>query len=319
VCNQLRLQLVFLIDEFDGLCRSMSAQGFALLRALRDDYKYRLMYVVATRLELKRLRAEANEIEAFEELIASHTFWIGPYTEAEAQLALRRLETRHQAPLDHQIAAEVLRLSGGHPGLIREVYYLAQQQPANLALVAARHAQVVDECQRIWLSLAPEEQQVMINLNGATPRLITHPHLVEQLRRKGLVNGSPPDAVCVFSPLLADYINRQSPATSTSIYLDYTRHTVWINGYEVTGLTRLEYELLAYLDQRRSQTCSRDELAHHLYPDEAVPGEAGISDTRLDSIIKRLRRKIEPNPHEPRYLVTMHGYGFRLQDKVQPL
>ena len=87
-----------------------------------------------------------------------------------------------------------------------------------------------------------------------------------------------------------------------------------MNSREISGLTRLEFKLMAFLEKKRSQLCTRDELARHLYPEDmALEGE-GVTDTRLDSLVKRLRKRIEPDPKEPQYIVTVRGHGFRLTD-----
>jgi DNA-binding winged helix-turn-helix (wHTH) protein len=315
VCHKLQLRLVFLIDEFDGLCRALPPRGFAALRALRDDYKYRLMYVVATRLELKRLRPDVAQMEAFEELISSHTVWLGPYSAEDARFTLQRLEARHNQPLPEAAAADVLQVSGGHPGLLREVYHLARQSQVDLAQAAAHHAPLTDECQRIWLSLNQDEQQALAHWVGGGPLLPPYLAGLEQLRRKGLVTSGPAGEWQLFSPLLAEFVKRQRFVSPSQIHVDHEHHTIWINGYEVPGLTRLEFDLLAFLFQRHGQPCSRDELVQHLYPHDAWE-EAG-TDTRLDSVVKRLRKKIEPNSKEPRYLLTVHGYGFKLHDSIE--
>ena len=52
---------------------------------------------------------------------------------------------------------------------------------------------------------------------------------------------------------------------------------------------------------------SRDELIDLLWPDTY------LTDTRtLDTHIHRLRSKLEPDPTEPRYIVTVRGVGFRI-------
>lgn len=314
VCHQLELRLVFLIDEFDEFCRSMPVRGFSALRALRDEYKYRLMYLVATRLELKRLRDERLEIEAFEELVASHTNWIGPYSAEDAVTMLHRLEKRHKTRLNDEAINKVLQATGGHPGLLREAYQVARHSPADFFEVLSSRPHVQDECQRIWLSLAPEEQRVMVSLAGSPAPPPTQPQVVEQLRRKGLVGGPWAGNNQIFSSLLTAYIKQQHPMVGAHIHVDRKRHTVWVKGYEIRGLTPLEYRLIAYLEERRGQVCTRDELAQHLYPDDMAPAGAGVTDTRLDSVIKRLRKQIEPNAKEPRYILTVRGHGFRLVD-----
>jgi DNA-binding response OmpR family regulator len=55
-------------------------------------------------------------------------------------------------------------------------------------------------------------------------------------------------------------------------------------------------------------------LAEHLYPEDMAYDGSGVSDTRLDSVVKRLRKQIEPDSQEPRYILTVRGAGFRLVD-----
>lgn len=316
ICNQLNLKLVFLIDEFDELCRAMSASGFAALRALRDEYKYRLTYVVATRLELKRLREEASEFESFEELAVPNTVWLGPYSQADAEFMLYRLGGRYDLPLDKEISLEVLKATGGHPGLLREGYGVALENGSGFFKTLANSTRVQDECQRLWLSLPTDEQRVIISLSNNNSVPANQSRIVDRLQRKGLVGGPWAEPDQIFSSLFANYMKRQHSPVTTHIVVDHNRHAVWVDGHKVPQLTRLEYELISYLDEHRGQTCTRDDLAEHLYPDDMSFGGKGVADNRLDSIVKRLRKRVEPDPKNPRYIVTVRGYGFRLSDTI---
>jgi DNA-binding winged helix-turn-helix (wHTH) protein len=314
VCNRLGWRLVFLIDEFDELCRTMPPRGFAALRALRDDHKYRLTYVVATRLELRRLREEISEIEAFEELVSPHTIWLGPYSEDDARFMLHRLEARHDVRLEEETTDYLLAATGGHPGLLRAGFRVAIEHPSNLQGMLASSSQVQDECRRIWLSLAPKEQRAVVSLVGD---MEVQPHptgLIEQLGHKGLVGGPWVSADRVFSPLFAEYIRQRHPVVGARVHIDRQRRTVWVDGRKIAGLAPLEYKLIEYLEGKRGQVCSRDELAECLYPEDMSLEGAGVTDTRIDSVVKRLRRRIEPNPKEPRFIVTVRGHGLRLAD-----
>ncbi|MCB0192467.1 MAG: winged helix-turn-helix transcriptional regulator [Anaerolineae bacterium] len=317
VCNQLKLKLVFLIDEFDELCRTMSARGFSALRALRDEYKYRLMYVVATRLELKRLRDDASEIEAFEELVVPHTTWLGPYDEEDAEFMVDRLGSRYTQPLDGTMKFEVFRATGGHPGLIRDGYSVARENGSGFFDILKDSPRVQNECQRLWFSLPADEQKVLISLANHNTIPADQASIVKRLQRKGLVGGPWTEPDTIFSSLFANYLKKQPDAVKTHIVIDYNRHHVWVDGRKVSPLTPLEYKLICYLDERRGQICSRDDLANHLYPDDMVFDGKGVADNRLDSVVKRLRKRIEPDPKNPRYIVTVRGHGFRLDDKVE--
>ena len=73
-------------------------------------------------------------------------------------------------------------------------------------------------------------------------------------------------------------------------------------------LSRKEFDLLALLMSHSGQVVTRDLCIDRLWWDQE------LTDTRtLDTHIKRLRRKIEPDPGNPRHLVTVRGVGFRFE------
>lgn len=72
-------------------------------------------------------------------------------------------------------------------------------------------------------------------------------------------------------------------------------------------LTHREYELLRYLAERQERIVDREELLR------AVWGYPDVPNTRsVDHAIARLRRKIEPDLHNPRYIHTIYGGGYSL-------
>jgi DNA-binding response OmpR family regulator len=72
-------------------------------------------------------------------------------------------------------------------------------------------------------------------------------------------------------------------------------------------LTHREFEILRYLAERRDHVVHRNELLREVW------GIVDGSTTRsVDFAISRLRRKIESNPSEPRFLRTVHGDGYAL-------
>jgi len=314
VCRQLGLQVVFLIDEFDNLCRTLPARGFAVLRALRDDHKYQVMYVVAMRSELAHLREEAAVIEPFEELISPNTIWLGPYSEADARCMLQRLEARHSIHLDEGTTCHLLAATGGHPGLLRAAYQVAMERPPDLSGALARDSRVQDECRRIWLSLTREEQRTMALSISRTVVAPEHADNLAQLRHKGMIGGPWAGSGEAFAPLFAQYVLCEKPIIGGHIHVDRQRHTVWIGEHAIKDLTALEYKLVEYLEGKRGQVCSRDELAWHLYPEDRAQGAGGVPDERLDAIVKRVRQRIDAASDGQRYIFTVRGQGFRLTD-----
>jgi DNA-binding response OmpR family regulator len=92
--------------------------------------------------------------------------------------------------------------------------------------------------------------------------------------------------------------------------VDLERGLVWRDGERVE-LSRQQYALLGYLYRNKGAVCSPVELLKAIY-DEEVPADQASADKRLERLVDRLRRKIEEDPSNPRYLVTVHGRGFLL-------
>jgi len=86
---------------------------------------------------------------------------------------------------------------------------------------------------------------------------------------------------------------------------DVGTREVWLRGVPV-DLTAMEFDLLVYLMRRAGRVFTRLELL------EALRGSTHECFERaIDSHIKRLRRKIEPNPKKPTYIRTVFGVGYR--------
>jgi DNA-binding response OmpR family regulator len=78
---------------------------------------------------------------------------------------------------------------------------------------------------------------------------------------------------------------------------------------ETVELTPTEFQLLAALAREPGRVFTRSQLL------DAVHGVAIESYERaIDAHVKNIRRKIEPTPGSPRYLLTVHGVGYRFAD-----
>lgn len=72
-------------------------------------------------------------------------------------------------------------------------------------------------------------------------------------------------------------------------------------------LSAREFELLRYLFAHRNEVVSREQLLRDVW------GYHQASVTRtVDNYVAKLRNHIEPRPHEPRYIITVHGSGYQL-------
>jgi two-component system OmpR family response regulator len=92
-----------------------------------------------------------------------------------------------------------------------------------------------------------------------------------------------------------------------ALEIDVPRHTVSREG-EALSLTPKEFELLSFLAQNKGLVFSREQLL------EKVWGYDYAGDTRtVDVHIRWLRQKLEDDPGNPKYLITVRGAGYKVE------
>lgn len=94
---------------------------------------------------------------------------------------------------------------------------------------------------------------------------------------------------------------------SAGVRMDVERHAVSVNGENVK-LALKEFELLEMLLRNAGRVMTRGQLIDRIW------GADYVGDTKtLDVHMKRLRSKIEPDPSNPRYLITVRGLGYKFE------
>ncbi len=100
-----------------------------------------------------------------------------------------------------------------------------------------------------------------------------------------------------------------APTTLESgrVRMDVERHVVSVNGDDIR-LPLKEFELLEMFLRNSGRVLTRGQLIDRVW------GADYVGDTKtLDVHVKRLRAKIEPDPANPRYLVTVRGLGYKYE------
>ena len=98
------------------------------------------------------------------------------------------------------------------------------------------------------------------------------------------------------------------PLRGGPVEMDVERHEVLVKGSPVPFPPK-EFELLEVFLRRRGRLLTRPYLI------EEVWGADYVGDTKtLDVHVKRIRQKIEADPHEPEHLVTVRGLGYKFVD-----
>jgi len=94
---------------------------------------------------------------------------------------------------------------------------------------------------------------------------------------------------------------------SGPVRMDVERHTVTVSGI-ATSLPLKEFELLEMLLRNAGRVLTRMQLIDRVWGSDYV----GATKT-LDVHVKRLRAKIEPDPANPRHIVTVRGLGYKFE------
>jgi DNA-binding response OmpR family regulator len=99
-----------------------------------------------------------------------------------------------------------------------------------------------------------------------------------------------------------------APVTIGALHVDPARRLARVDGAEV-DLTAHEFDLLYVLASSRGIVFSRDALVQRVWG-----GDTHITERSVDTLIKRLRKKIEGDSAEPRYILTVWGTGYKFAD-----
>jgi phosphate regulon transcriptional regulator PhoB len=107
------------------------------------------------------------------------------------------------------------------------------------------------------------------------------------------------------------------PASETAVsyekgplMIDFSTYEVFVRGKPVK-LTLKEFELLRFLVQNPSRVLNRDQLL-----DRVWGGETFVTPRTVDVHIRRLRKAIEKDDRKPKWILTVRGVGYKLDEKA---
>jgi DNA-binding winged helix-turn-helix (wHTH) protein len=314
-------RLVLLIDEFERLVgnENFPVDFFAFLRGLCGNYEVRLVTTTAQRL----CDCYWGEWEGSPLYNVFLTVYLGSWTEPEFDHFLAETSRRSGiSVLAHR--EDILQLAGRFPFYVQMACSFCfdawrergESTSRGLPEITQRFvAEARPYLERIWeRHLDPSEKAILAAVaQGQQP---SDKGTLERLVQQGyLVDGH------IFSSVLTDVVldrrtetAGQLPPTTTEqetemIRLDTRSGDVWVAGKPLAPLTNLEYRLLLCLYDNAGCICSKYDIV------EAVWGGNYIdqgNDLRIAKLVSRLRRSVEPDAKKPRYIVTVHGRGYKL-------
>jgi two-component system alkaline phosphatase synthesis response regulator PhoP len=150
----------------------------------------------------------------------------------------------------------------------------------------------------VMLTARDEEPDKLIGLELGADDYVTKPFSPREVvaRVKAVLRRAQGD----FQPL--------SVIRAGELEIDLTKRSVMVDG-EPVSLTPTEFDLLAVLAQNPGRPFRRSQLIDRVY-DVAYDGY----DRAIDSHVKNLRSKIEPDGDDYRYILTVYGVGYKFSE-----
>jgi hypothetical protein len=211
VCQDLGRHLMFIVDDFDGVLESGPLVMLEQLAALRNDGNRDYLSYLLFVKRLPHLLGQAHLLQdtsKFYDLFRHHIYALPPYEEADARQMLAFLNSSERQPLDTADFPAIVKLAGGHAGLLRIVFDLWRSAlvAGNIETYLGGRSEVQSECRRIFQQLHPEEQQTAVAIAQSHRNEIDRA-VVDHLAVRGLLTESG-DKITWFSPLFARYLQK---------------------------------------------------------------------------------------------------------------
>lgn len=89
----------------------------------------------------------------------------------------------------------------------------------------------------------------------------------------------------------------------------YTRVVVNENAHAI-NLTAKEFDLLYFMYSHRGHVFSKEQLYENVWGYDDMPASSNLT-----SFIRKLRKKVEPDPDNPQYIITVWGIGYKFSEE----
>jgi two-component system, OmpR family, response regulator len=231
--------------------------------------------------------------------------------EASARILLVDDEHSVQTLLAYPLLKDGYEVISAHDG--REALDRFAQQRFDLVVLDIMLPKVdgIEVCRRlrsrsqvpiIMLTAKDDEIDKVLGLEMGADDYITKPFSVREFRSRVR-------AALRRSEMLRARGGGEAPIVAGQLEIDFERRAVAVRGQEVR-LTYVEFEILAALASAPGRVLTREVLL------EQVWGDSAFRDPRtIDVHIRHLREKIERDPRQPEYLLTVRGVGYRFRDE----
>jgi DNA-binding response OmpR family regulator len=170
---------------------------------------------------------------------------------------------------------------------------------------AVRNGRVNRDVPILILTARREESDKVVGLESGADDYLTKPFGVRELVARARALLRRPRQAAVEA---AGGIGGEQTVTMHGVEIDPSRRRVRVDGRDVE-LTDQEFRLLHLLATHAGIVFSREALLGKIWR-----GDTFVTVRSVDTLVKRLRRRVEPDPAHPRFLLTVWGVGYKFAD-----
>lgn len=298
------LTIVFLIDRLEQYSQELTEQFFVNLKVLRNRAKYKFSCVFALSRPVDIL-VDMSTISEFYEYVVGNTVFMKPASHTRSDFRLEYIESVvHKKNIEAK--NQILTLTNGHGKLSKIAYELILSEaknPENMSEFLLSQRQIRGALFEIWNYLTPEEKS-HIKVVAKTPQ---QSESLLFLQHVGLIDDDH-IAIPIFKDFLGTFTEEKESFT-----FDPERNEITKGSVNLTELlTPSEFRLLKHLIINKGKVCDKEEIITAVWRDTQT--QEGVTDQALDQIVYRLRKKVEADPNNPIYIVTVKGKGIKLAE-----
>jgi len=290
------LYLVFLFDRFEDYIPNIDSHFFLNLKLLRNRVKYHFSSVFAVTRPVEDVLEPAIYGE-FHEFLIGNNIYLPIKDEPGLSFRFKYLEELTGKKATDAVKKEVEKITGGHGKLAKLAYeaILADPEEKNIQKLILSKPQIIGALFEIWNFLTPEEQSDIKDKSEN-----------EFLERANLLEHGK-----ISIPLFAAFVDDlPKDENGAKLTYDATRNEIYKGNETLTEkLTPSEFRLLRHLMTNSDRVCEKDEIIQAVWSDSKT--REGVTDQALDQIVYRLRKKIEDDPNNPKFIHTVKGRGYK--------
>ena len=312
-----RIRILFVFDRFEDFEAATTPQIANALRGLRDSFKDMLFYIVGMRQEVAYL-SNTSVLGELYEILDTNVCWVWPMNRNDSELLISQETSSHTTQPTESDIELFIKLSGGFPSLLKTIcswwkMNADKYQPNQWGVLLLSDLTVKFRLQEILDGLSQEELLTLTELEiiygrkkrrSTTQKLDQRDQILDRLTTKGIckiVNNEWYTA----SDLLAAFIANVKSQSKGRIWLDEETEEAYQDKTPIQTLTPLERGVLHFLLRHPRIRHTKSDLIINAWPDDI--NTEGVTDDSLYQVIGGLRRKIEPNPTKPSYLLNWRG------------